>query len=219
MRVARRRVHPLLLLVSLLALSRGRDYRRRRDHLRQRRDRCVGGRRARRCWIRRCEGSDFLARSTNSSYRRDDRCSGCRIFRTHRSAYSVPSRDARMGWVREERALYMTWRVAIRSAVLLEGGLAAGRVGFAFAMFMVAQFLGGASTPVIQSWFNEEIEGDNRATLLSFGSTFATFGATAGLPVQGLIVDSFGMGSAWQGAGMLAMLQAPIFLALRRKRG
>ena len=126
---------------------------------------------------------------------------------------------SRLRWAREERALYMTWNVAISSAVLLAGGLAAGRVGFAFAMFMVAQFLGGASTPVIQSWFNEEIEGDNRATLLSFGSTFATFGATAGLPVQGLIVDSFGMGSAWQGAGMLAMLQAPIFLALRRKRG
>ena len=126
---------------------------------------------------------------------------------------------SRLRWAREERALYMTWNVALSSAVLLAGGLAAGRVGVAFAMFMVAQFLGGASTPVIQSWFNEEIEGDNRATLLSFGSTFATFGATAGLPVQGLIVDAFGMGSAWQGAGTLAMLQVPVFLALRRKRG
>ncbi len=126
---------------------------------------------------------------------------------------------ARMRWAREQRALYMTWNVAISSAVLLAGGLAAGRVGVAFAMFMVAQFCGGASTPVIQSWFNEEIEGDNRATLLSFGSTFATFGATAGLPVQGLIVDAFGIGSAWQGAGVLAMLQVPVFLALRRKRG
>jgi MFS family permease len=125
---------------------------------------------------------------------------------------------SRMRWAREERAIYMTWNVAVSSAVLLVGGLAAGRVGVAFAMFMVAQFCAGASTPVIESWFNEEIEGDNRATLLSFGSTFATFGASAGLPVQGLIVDRLGTGSAWQGAGVLAMLQAPIFLALRRKR-
>ena len=125
---------------------------------------------------------------------------------------------SRLRWAREDRALYMAWNVALSSAVLIVGGLAASRVGIAFAMFMVAQFLAGASTPILQSWFNEEIEGDNRATLLSFGSTFATFGATAGLPVQGLIVDGFGMGSAWQGAGVLAMLQAPIFLALRRKR-
>jgi MFS family permease len=126
---------------------------------------------------------------------------------------------SRMRWAREQRALYMTWNVAISSAVLLAGGLAAGRVGLAFAMFMAAQFCGGAAGPVYQSWLNEQIEGDNRATLLSFGSTFATFGATAGLPVQGLIVDAAGVGSAWQGAGMLAMLQVPVFLALRRRRG
>ncbi|HSU90392.1 MAG TPA: MFS transporter [Sporolactobacillaceae bacterium] len=126
---------------------------------------------------------------------------------------------SRMRWAREDRALYMTWNVGLSSAVLLAGGLAASKVGFAFAMFMVAQFLGGAAGPIEQSWFNEQIEGDNRATLLSFGSTFATFGATAGLPVQGLIVDKLGTGFAWQGAGMLAMLQVPVFLALRRKRG
>jgi predicted MFS family arabinose efflux permease len=126
---------------------------------------------------------------------------------------------SRLRFAREQRALYMAWNVAISSAVLVAGGLSAGRVGVAFAMFMVAQFCAGSSTPVIQSWFNEEIEGDNRATLLSFGSTFATFGATAGLPMQGMIVDAFGMGAAWQGAGVLAMLQAPIFLAMRPKRG
>jgi len=133
---------------------------------------------------------------------------------------------SRMRWAREDRALYMTWNVGLSSAVLLAGGLAASKVGLAaskvglaFAMFMVAQFLGGAAGPIEQSWFNEQIEGDNRATLLSFGSTFATFGATAGLPVQGLIVDKLGTGSAWQGAGALAMLQVPVFLALRRKRG
>jgi MFS family permease len=75
----------------------------------------------------------------------------------------------------------------------------------------------GAAGPVYQSWFNEQIDGDNRATLLSFGNTFATFGATAGLPVQGLIVDAAGVGAAWQGAGLLAMLQAPVYLALGRK--
>jgi MFS family permease len=126
---------------------------------------------------------------------------------------------SRMRWARDDRALYMTWNVAISSAVFLAGGLAVGRVGLAFAMFMLAQFLGGASGPVYQSWFNEQIEGDHRATLLSFGTTFATFGATAGLPVQGLILDKLGPGPAWQFAGILAMLQVPVFLALRRKRG
>src|SRR5258708_35357741 len=50
---------------------------------------------------------------------------------------------SRLRWAREERALYMTWNVAISSAVLLAGGLAAGRVGFSLAVLLVARFLGG----------------------------------------------------------------------------
>src|SRR5258708_39215321 len=38
----------------------------------------------------------------------------------------VPSR---MVWARENRALYMTWNTALSSAVLLAGGLCAGRTG------------------------------------------------------------------------------------------
>ena len=122
-----------------------------------------------------------------------------------------------MPWVWERRADYLTVTSAIGAVVLLGGGLAAGRPGLAFAIFLIAQFTGAASGPVYQSWFNEQIEGSHRATLLSFGSTFATFGATAGLPVQGLLVDAAGVGAAWQAAGALAMLEVPVYLALRRK--
>ncbi|HYL60609.1 MAG TPA: MFS transporter, partial [Candidatus Acidoferrales bacterium] len=122
-----------------------------------------------------------------------------------------------MPWAWERRADYLTVTTAITSALLLVGGLAAGRPGLAFAIFVIAQFTAAASGPVYQSWFNEQIEGDHRATLLSFGSTFATVGATAGLPVQGLVVDAAGVGTAWQAAGVLAMLEVPVYLALRRK--
>jgi MFS family permease len=122
-----------------------------------------------------------------------------------------------MPWAWERRADYLTITAAISGALLLGGGLAAGRPGLAFAIFMIAQFTAAASGPVYQSWFNEQIEGDHRATLLSFGSTFATFGATAGLPVQGLLVDAAGVGVAWQAAGLLAMLEVPVYFALRGK--
>lgn len=122
-----------------------------------------------------------------------------------------------MPWAWERRAEYLTVASAISSAALIAAGLAAHSPALAFAMFMLAQFTAAAAGPVYQSWFNEQIDGDNRATLLSFGSTFATFGATAGLPVQGLIVDAAGVGAAWQGAGLLAMLEVPVYLALGRK--
>jgi predicted MFS family arabinose efflux permease len=122
-----------------------------------------------------------------------------------------------MPWAWERRAEYLTVVTAFSSAMLVAGGLAAGTPGLAFAIFMLAQFTAAAGAPVYQSWFNEQIEGDNRATLLSFGSTFATFGATAGLPVQGLVVDAYGIGAAWQAAGLLAMLEAPVYFTLRGK--
>ncbi|HKN01524.1 MAG TPA: hypothetical protein VJX23_13495 [Candidatus Binataceae bacterium] len=62
------------------------------------------------------------------------------------------------------------------------------------------------------------IEGENRATLLSFSTTMSTLGGIVGLPVQGKLVDAFGTGTAWQIAGVVSMTQVLCYLALRPRR-
>ncbi|HEY6420861.1 MAG TPA: MFS transporter [Candidatus Binataceae bacterium] len=124
----------------------------------------------------------------------------------------------RMSWAWRRRAAFMAAATAISSIAFIVAGIAGALPVVAFAAFMVYNACGGATNPVLQSWFNEQIDGDHRATLLSFQTTFATFGASAGLPVQGRLVDSYGVGVAWQAAGVLAMLQVPCYLALRKKK-
>ncbi len=123
---------------------------------------------------------------------------------------------ARMSWAWRHRAAFMTTVTACSSAAFIVAGIGGATPVIAFAAFMVSNMCGGIANPIYQSWLNEQIDGDHRATLLSFQSTFATFGASAGLPVQGRLVDLYGVGVAWQAAGLLAMLQAPCYLALRK---
>jgi MFS family permease len=73
----------------------------------------------------------------------------------------------------------------------------------------------GAVLPFAQSWVNEEIAADQRATLLSFRSTFETLGGSLGLIVTGAIADRTGIPSAWRFAGLLTLATLPCYLALR----
>jgi len=87
----------------------------------------------------------------------------------------------------------------------------------AVAGVMVATFLEGTVGPMGFAWFNEAIAGENRATLLSFG-TMSTVGGIVGLPLQGSLVDRLGAGLTWQIVGLLSMAQAFCYLALRPGR-
>lgn len=71
----------------------------------------------------------------------------------------------------------------------------------------------GAASPVFRAWANEEIGSQHRATLLSFFSTFGTFGGAVGLLVGGRLVDEVGLGKAWQVGGLLFLVCVPISLA------
>jgi MFS family permease len=77
----------------------------------------------------------------------------------------------------------------------------------------------GAVLPLAQSWINEEIEANQRATLLSFRSTFETLGGSLGLLATGLIADHAGIPAAWRFAGLLSLAALPCYLALRRVIG
>ena len=66
-----------------------------------------------------------------------------------------------------------------------------------------------------QTWFNEQIESNNRATLLSFRSTFDTMGGAAGLLFAGRIADTAGIPFEWQIAGLISVCAAPLYWAIK----
>ena len=84
-------------------------------------------------------------------------------------------------------------------------------------MLFVMNLFTGAMMPLVQSWFNEQLESGNRATLLSFNSTFQTMGGAIGLLVAGRIADTAGIPFEWQIAGLISMCAAPVYWATRRR--
>jgi len=124
--------------------------------------------------------------------------------------------SARFVTPRALRPYFLASSVALQATILLCAGTGIGHPMVVLAMFVLRHVIDGFALPVYQAWFNEEIQGEYRATLLSFQSTFATLGASVGLPVTGLIADSWGLGAAWQMSAMFALLGVPCYLALRR---
>ncbi len=122
---------------------------------------------------------------------------------------------ARLYLDRARRGTFMAGITTLGSVLMWAAGAGAGHVQMALAMFALTNFCGGLVQPVQQSWFNEQIEGEYRATMLSFQTTFATFGAALGLPAGGRLADRFGIGVAWQMVGILSMLSVPCYWALR----
>jgi MFS family permease len=125
---------------------------------------------------------------------------------------------ARMSTAWRKRSAWMSAVTALSSATALCAALAPRRFALVAVLFVIAHLTWGAAGPVAMAWYNEQIEGDNRATLLSFQSTFATLGSMGGLPLQGRIMDRFGAGPTWLAVGALSMLQVPCYLALRARK-
>jgi MFS family permease len=106
--------------------------------------------------------------------------------------------------------------LVIGSAVmLLAAGLMAQWQLISLVMLFGMNLCTGAIQPLAQSWFNEQIPSDQRATLLSFSSTFSTFGGSVGLLFNGWIADAAGIPIAWQAAAILSLCAAPVYWALR----
>jgi len=124
---------------------------------------------------------------------------------------SRPDQSARAGRV---AAL-----VGAASVMLAVAGMLQHRPNVVLIILFVMNIFSGATQPLLQSWFNEQVESEQRATLLSFNSTFATMGGSIGLIINGYIADRAGLPAAWQFAGMLSMLAIPCYLALRNGGG
>jgi len=116
-----------------------------------------------------------------------------------------------------ERAARVSMLVTAASAMLFLAGLFGGRPMVSLAMLFVMNLFTGAMMPLVQSWFNEQIESGNRATLLSFRSTFETMGGSVGLLFAGQIADTAGIPFEWQIAGLISLCAAPVYWAIRRR--
>jgi MFS family permease len=123
---------------------------------------------------------------------------------------------ARAPWAWERRAGFIAAMSMTASAALIVAGLAGGRVWLALAAILLAHLASGAIGPMLVSWYNELIAGENRATLLSFQTTLMTLGGAIGQPVQGMMVDALGTAVTWQFAGALSTTQAVCYLAAGR---
>ncbi|MBV8056785.1 MAG: MFS transporter [Deltaproteobacteria bacterium] len=106
--------------------------------------------------------------------------------------------------------------LAIASAILMFSAGAVGhRPSLVLPILAALNFCWGSLMPLEQSWFNEQLGAAERATLLSFNSTFATLGGSIGLLAGGIIADRAGIQATWQFGGLLSLAVVPCYLALR----
>jgi MFS family permease len=121
----------------------------------------------------------------------------------------------RGGIAARDRGAWLASIVAGASALLFVGGAMGHRPTVALISLFVMNLCAGAMQPLTQSWFNEHIEADDRATLLSFNSTFSTMGGSFGLLAAGRVADAFGIPVAWEMGALILLAAAPCFWAIR----
>ncbi|HLK87519.1 MAG TPA: MFS transporter [Candidatus Binataceae bacterium] len=122
---------------------------------------------------------------------------------------------ARIGVSSRDRGARLSAIVAVASPLLFVGGAMAERPTIALVSLFVMNLAAGAMQPLTQSWFNERIDAADRATLLSFNSTFATMGGSLGLLAAGRVADVFGIPMAWKMGALILMMAAPCYWTVR----
>jgi MFS family permease len=108
--------------------------------------------------------------------------------------------------------------IAAASLVFFAGAAAADRPNLVVAFFFVMNILIGAMMPLMQSWFNEQIASGDRATLLSFNSTFATMGAATGLLSVGAYADVAGIPATWKVCAVIFLAAMPCYWVIRSRK-
>jgi MFS family permease len=125
---------------------------------------------------------------------------------------------ARMGIEAADRGAWLAAMIVGASLLLFAGGAMAHRPTIALVSLFVMNLSAGAMEPLSHSWFNEHIEAEDRATLLSFSSTFSTMGGSLGLLAGGRVADVFGIPAAWEMGALILLAAAPCYWAIRHAR-
>jgi MFS family permease len=113
------------------------------------------------------------------------------------------------------RAFRLTAITVTLGCMLITAGLGNRHIWLVTAALFGLNLCFGAVMPLTQTWFNASIAAHERATLLSFNSTFSTIGGSMGLLLGGAVADYGGFGPAWMLAGVISLLAAACFWSLR----
>jgi MFS family permease len=121
----------------------------------------------------------------------------------------------RLGGKERTRAGRLAWLAGFSAVLMFSAGAVGHRPSTVLLILAALNFCWGSLLPLAQSWLNEQIGASERATLLSFNSTFATMGGSVGLLAGGLIADHSGIQATWQCSGLISLAVVPCYLALR----
>lgn len=116
------------------------------------------------------------------------------------------------------RATRLILLTAAAGAIFYAGGVAAHRPNVVVGLFFLMNIVIGAMMPMMQGWFNEQIDSARRATLLSFNSSFATMGAAAGLLSVGAYADVAGIPATWRVCAAIFLAAMPCYWLIRPGR-
>jgi MFS family permease len=123
----------------------------------------------------------------------------------------------RLGGNERSRANRLSALAVLLAILMFAAGSVGHRPSWVLAILFAFNLCMGALLPLTQSWLNEQIGSENRATLLSFSSTFATLGGSMGLLSSGAIADRIGVQATWQFSGLISLAALPCYLILRRR--
>lgn len=126
---------------------------------------------------------------------------------------------ARLTAEQTARGARLAGLVVAASALLFVAGTAASRPNMVLVVLFTMNLCIGAMQPLGLTWFNEQIGAGERATLLSFNSTFSTLGGSLGLLVSGYLADLFGIPVAWQVSALVLICAAPCYWVSRSSVG
>jgi len=114
---------------------------------------------------------------------------------------------------RRERVLCLAvlWRGALLSVAAFATSLVPTLAGW-----LLQEMSFGLTEPVMQSWMNEHVPAQRRATVLSIRSMCGTLAGGVGLAAIGLVARDSGISAAWTVSAILLLLTAPAYLLLGR---
>jgi len=121
----------------------------------------------------------------------------------------------RMSMAEATRSTRLIVLIAAASVAFFAAAAVAGRPNLVVAFFFLMNVLIGAMMPLMHSWFNEQIASSDRATLLSFNSTFATMGAATGLLSVGAYADVAGIPATWKICAVIFLAAIPCYWLIR----
>jgi MFS family permease len=125
--------------------------------------------------------------------------------------------SVRMQGDESQRAARVSGLIVASSVMLFLAGSFGNRPALSILMLLMMNLCTGAMLPLVQSWFNEQIQSSNRATMLSFNSTLSTMGGSIGLLSLGRVADNVGIPIAWQISAAVSMFAAPLYWTLKTR--